>query len=214
MSPDALERLALSPSGTPVPYAVSAEGTACTAQQADRGALYECPACGRYIAFDPSLGRLGHFRHVLPGPCPLDDPAGRISFARAKLGAVLAAAVDGNGPWPWVVTKCACGVEAFRDLRGTFVRHEEGPLDEGVDFRLIGANEKNVMTLFLRDDSDAVRYLHDTYPHRFIVLDSYRALWHPSNWLLGEIEGVRNYRGVSLPPCPLCSNRTEAAVGS
>ncbi len=212
MSPETPQRRAFTSSGSPVPFALAPDGSTCTTVFVPTDILLKCPGCRRVVIFDAALGRIGQFRHATPGPCPLDDPEDRIPFAKARVRAVLDALQDGSGASPWLVATCACGLDAFRDLRGAFARHEVGTPDDGADFFLIGANDKNVMTLFLRDDPDSIRYLHDAYPHRFIALDSYRALWHPGAWLLGKIRGITNYRDVSPPSCPLCANRSGATV--
>lgn len=213
VSPESLKPRVPAPSGTPVPYALAPDSTTCTAVDVPPGIPLRCPGCRRIVRFDPSLGRIGKFRHASPGPCPFDDPVDRASLAKERVRATLDAIRDGRGAWPWLVARCTCGIEAFRDLRGTFVRHEVGSPDDDVDFYLVGATDKKVLTLFVRDDPEFIRYLHDAYPHRFVVLDSRRALWYPGAWLLGEIRGVTNYRDMSLPRCPLCANKTEAVVG-
>lgn len=191
--------------GSPLPYAIDAAGVIVTTGNFNAGEEYFCPACREPAVFDKSLGRIGQLRHTRRRPCPFDNPSVRLNYAVQRMRRYLESLASGHEAWPWVTRVCECRLEGLRDLRGQFFGFRLGDVAAGEpDFYLLDGGGRIVLSLFIRDRGQSLAAVHQSYDHRFIVIDPERALRVPSVWRLETIDGWANYRKVVLPPCPVC----------
>lgn len=202
--------------GSPVSFALEKKGAVARLPNATADAKYICPGCGAPVCFVPDK-RLGRFFHVRRGACPLDTWEGSQAFAVERLRSHLEAVLKREAHFPWLSAACACGLPAFRDLRGTFNRVEVDDPGHawGVGFHLhsddVEPNGRRVTVIVLASQEGLVLLQQEPPLKRWIALRPADVLSSPGYWALEHLASGPNFdvQGVKVPTCPLCDAKEK-----